>query len=1137
MNRQFLFAVLFLGSLGVAFAQDRGTVVGTVTDAAGAAVPQAKIEIVQLDTNAKYSLDTNDVGQYYSPNMPLGQYKVTVQKAGFSTATTDAVQVTSQTNVRVDIKLQVGAVTQSVEVTSQGELLDTSTATVTKSLTTKYLDELPLISFGEHANITAFFQYLPGGEGTNPIAPVMDGSQASTNEVFIDGAAAAPGVFRGSVWENGAAVQHYGEFNVVSNAFSAEYGRTGTFFYTLTIKSGTNELHGMVYDNFVNTALNARDFFSPSRQIYHQNGGGYTIGGPMYIPKVYDGRNKTFFFFGHDLFYSKGAFTGALQTIPNMEFRQGDFSNYRDAAGNVIPIFDPASTNAAGVRTQFPGNKIDPSRFSTVSKNVMALMPTPDRPGVLNNWNNRTGANPKFNNFTETFKVDHSFSDKQKISVSYTDEFRPRSIVGSGWGATSPLEGLQDQPLTAKTGRLSFDSIIRPTFINHVTFAYDRYVNPSITDTFGQGWDTKLGLKGVVFDIGTFPAIGFGGPNSSIGMGGGQYALLGSARWALNDAVTWVKGNHFLKVGFNWTYEAWNNNVKAGGNGNYQFAATTTSQPLAAQSQLWGHSFASFLLGATNSATVRGPLSLGSRFPYQAVFIQDEWHVTRKLSLSLGLRWERNSPPFDKLDRLSNFGPTTPNPGAGNLPGALLFSGNGPGRINARTTVESWNKGFSPRFGYAYQITPKLVMRSSFGVYYNADNIVNLSQQGLGVVGQQLSADGGFAPAFNWDTTFPISAFPNSNTQLVQSPSLLNGNTIGWYRPDYVRASQVVSWTSGFQYELTPNTVLDLTYIGKHGTHLESGGFNGGGLHAPNTLDPKYLALGTLLNQPATSAAAVAAGIKLPWADFGSYVTPTVGQALRPYPQYGTINVIGGKDAIQRFHSLQTKVTRRFSRGLTFMGSFTWSKNLTNVGVAQNPYDWASDVAVTTGTIPADFRGSVAYDLPFGRGKSLLKSSNGLVNGLVGGWQIVFFMERGSGQPLGITAAAIPGGGYGFNKRANYNPGVPLTLQSNPRDFDPAKDTYINPAAFSNPANFALGNTARNLDWLRGFSVKNESLSVSKTTYVHERVSMKLSADATNPFNFVRWGNPVTNLTAANFGKVTSAANARRVQLNLDIKF
>jgi hypothetical protein len=1139
MNRLFLTVLLFLGFASFALAQDRGTMVGTITDAAGAAVPQAKVQITQLDTNAKWSLDTNDVGQYYSPNMPLGQYKITVQKEGFSTATSDTVQVSSQTNVRVDIKLQVGAVAQSVEVTSQGALLDTSTATVSKSISTKTLEDLPLISFGEHANISAFFQYLPGGESRNSAfsdsaAPIMDGSQPSSNEVYIDGAAASPGVFRGSIWENGAAVQHYGEFNVVTNSFSAEYGRTGTFFYSVTIKSGTNDLHGNVYDNFVNTALNARDFFAATRQIYHQNGGGYTIGGPFYIPKVYDGRNKTFFFFGHDLFYSKGAQSGALQTIPALSFRQGDFSNYRDSSGNVIPIFDPASANAAGVRTQFLGNQIPASRFSKVSKNIMAFMPNPDTPDLLNNWHNRTGANPVFNNFTETFKVDHSFSEKEKVSVSYTDEFRPRSIAGVGWGADSPLEGLQDQPLTAKTGRLSFDSIIKPTLINHVTLAYDRYVNPAITDTYGEGWNDKLGLKGVAFDTGMFPAVSFsGGSISPNRLSGGQYALLGTARWELNDAITWVKGHHFLKAGFNWSFEVFNNNVKAGGNGSWAFANTTTSQPGAPQSQIWGNSFASFLLGTPNSVTDRGPLSTSSRFPYKAAFIQDEWHVTRKLSLSLGLRWESNSPPYDKFDQLSNFSPTTPNPGAGNILGALLFSGNGPATCNCRTTVDSWYKGFSPRFGYAYQITPKLVMRSSLGVYYNADGIIQLSQQGTGISASFPSPDGGFTPAYgNWDN--PVPSF---DTQLVRSTDLLNGQTIGWYRPDYVRASQIVSWTAGFQYEITPDMVLDITYLGKHGTHLESGGFNGGGLHSPNTLDPKYLALGTLLNQPATSAAAIAAGIKLPWADFASYNTPTVGQALRPYPQYSAVNVIGGKDAIQRYHSLQTKVTRRFSKGLTFMGSLTWSKNLSNVGNAQNPYDWASEVAPTLSTLPLDFRANFAYDLPFGKGKHFLNGSNSLVDGIAGGWQVVFFIERGIGNPLSISTTNIPGGGYGFAKRPSLVSGVPLTINTDPRNFDPATDKFLNKAAFTDPGNYSFGNLAPSLDWLRGFNIKRESASINKNFRIHERVTAKIGADFTNPFNFVRWSNPVTSLTSPIFGKVTASDASRRVQINLDIKF
>ena len=1125
--------MLLLTTLGPVLAQDRGTIEGTVTDTSGAVIPGAAIRIVQSGTNASWSLIANEVGRYYAPNLPLGSYRVSVQKEGFTTTSTEGVEIRSQSNVKLDFSLQVGTVAENVEVTGQSTLLDTSSATNTASITTKYMDELPLISFGEHANITAYFQYLPGGEGTNPAAPVMDGSQASSNEVFVDGAAASPGVFRGSIWENGAAVNHYGEFNVVTNAFSAEYGRTGTFFYSVTVKSGTNALHGSLYDNFVNTALNARDFFSPTRQIYHQNGGGYTVGGPVYIPKIYNGRNRTFFFFGHDLFYSTGAFTGALQTIPSTPFRQGDFSSYKDGAGNVIPIFDPTSTDAAGVRTQFPGNMIPANRFSKVSKNIMALMPQPDVPGNLNNWHNRTGANPEFNNFTITTKVDHSFSDKQKMSVSYTNEDRPRLIAGLGWGADSPLEGLQTQPLNARTARVNFDSIIRPSLINHVNLAYDRYYNPAITNTYGQGWDTKLGIQGVAFDTGTFPAVTFtGGAISPINLSGGQYALLGTVRWGLNDSISWIKGHHFLKAGVNYSYEVLNNNVKAGGNGNWGFASTTTSQPLAPQSQTWGNSFASFLLGAPNSATDRGPLSVGNRFPYIALFIQDEWHATKKLSLSLGLRWEENSPPFDVNNHYTNFSPATPNPAAGNLPGALVFSGFGPGTINAKTTVQPWRRGFSPRIGYAYQITSKLVMRSSFGVYYNADGIIQLSMQGIGVSASFPSPDGGFTPAYaSWDN--PMPAF---NTQLVQSPSLLNGQTIGWYRPDYVRAGQVVSWTTGFQYQFTQSMLLDVTYIGKHGTHLESGGFNGGGLHSPNTLDPKYLALGNLLNARADSPAAIAAGIKLPWADFGSFNTPTVGQALRPYPQYTTLNVIGGKDAIQRYHSLQAKVTRRFSKGLTMMGSFTWSKNLSNVGVAQNPYDWKSEISPTAGTIPADFRASAAYDLPFGKGKSLIRSSNPLVNGLVAGWQLVFFIERGSGAPLSIATSNVPGG-FGFTKRANYVAGPPLTIDTNPREFDPATSTYINPAAFANPANFALGNTARTLDWLRGFSVKSESASINKNFKIRERTNVKLGADLTNPFNFVRWNNPVTNLTAANFGKVTGSAPGRRTQINLEISF
>ncbi|MFB3777625.1 MAG: TonB-dependent receptor domain-containing protein [Bryobacteraceae bacterium] len=1145
----FTLAVLLVGLVCSCLAQDRGSIAGTVTDASGAVIPAAKIRIVQEGTNASWSLQSNEVGWYYAPNMPLGNYRVIVQKEGFATATSGTVEIRSQANVRVDIKLQVGTIAESVEVSAQAELLDTATATRTASLGAKQIDELPFISFGEHANITSYLQYLPGAESTPAItgspsgsntSPIMNGSQAMATEVFVDGAPASDGVFQGSIWENGSTPNHYAEFNIVTNAFSAEYGRTGTWFYSVTTKGGTNDVHGSVYDNFVNTALNARDFFTATRQIYHQNGGGYTLGGPVYIPKVYDGRNKTFFFFGQDLFYSKGAMTGTLMTIPTMAMRQGDFSGYRDGAGNVIPVFDPSSTDASRVRTQFPGNQIPLSRFSAVSKNVLALMPPPDLPGVNNNWRSRTGANPLFNNFTETTRVDHSLSDRQKFYISYADQYRPRKIAGIGWGAESPLEGLQYQPLHSRTARLNVDSTFRTTLINHVTFGYDYYLNPAVDYTAGQGWNTKLGLRNLPYDTGSFPSISFsGGTNAPTRIGGGQYSYLGTSRWTFNDSLTWIKGSHFLKFGGSYWFNIRNDRAKANGNGTWTFTNQITSQPTAAQYGSWGSSFASFLLGEVGTTSTKGGTYLAARVPYQALFVQDEWHVSNRLSLSLGLRWENNSPPYDKYDRWANFSPTTPNTRAGNILGALVFAGKGPGTINARTTIKPWRKGFAPRFGYVYQFTPRLVMRGSFGIYY-APPAFGGSTPGANALTLQwyqsavtFSSPDGYTPYYQWDSPYP------SYTPAVNDPTFLNGQSVAWYKDDWARMGPIVNWTVGFQYQLSSNMLLDVSYLGRHATSQQASALN-----SPNVLDPSYLALGTLLTQRADSAAAVAAGIRLPWAGFGSFNLPTVGQALRPYPQYSGITHQDAQVGIARYNSLQIKLTKRYSHGLMIMSSFTWSKNLTNIpsgffggGNVQGPWERNKIISPSPTTLPADFKISLVYDLPFGAGKALLNKNNKLLNGFAGGWQVVFFMERASGSAMSISAANTLSS-YGIAaKRASVNLGVPLTLQTDMGSFEPATDKYINRAAFYSPSTYELGNTATTLDWLRGWPLKAESASINKTFRIYERLSFKLGCDFQNPFNFVRWNNPVTNLTASNFGMVTGTAPGRRVQLNAEINF
>jgi hypothetical protein len=908
--------------------------------------------------------------------------------------------------------------------------------------------------------------------------------------------------------------------------------RTGTWFYSVTTKSGNNDLHGSAYDYFVNTALNARDFFQATRQIYHQNNGGVTLGGPVYIPKVYNGRNKTFFFVGVDLFYSVGAQQGNLLTIPTAAMRQGDFSGYVNSAGAQIPIFDPLSANDAGVRTQFPGNVIPADRISKVSKNIIGLMPLPDTLDAAANWHNHTGANPLFNNFTETARVDHSISDKEKFFVTYNDEYRPRKITGVGWGATSPLEGLQDQPLHARTGRVSADSILRTALINHVTLGYDYYLNPAFASTAGQGWLDKLGIQGLPFDIGSFPVVSFsGGTNPPLNMGSQQWSHLGTSRWSLSDSMSWVKGHHFLQFGGSYWYEVRNDRAMANGSGSWTFTNTVTSQPSSPSYAQWGSSFASFLLGQVGTSTTKGPTYLATRLPYQALFVQDEWHVSSKLSLSLGLRWENNSPPFDKYDRFANFDPNTPNPAAGNIPGALVFAGNGPGTINSRTTVSSWHKGFSPRTGYVYQFTPKLVMRGSFGVFYPPPLLNSLTLQWYETASTVQSPDG-YTPAYSWDAPRPGYA-----TDKVLDPSFINGQAAAYYAPDYVRSGPILNWTAGFQCELSHSMLLDVTYLGRHAT-----GQQVNTLGNLNQLDPKYLALGSLLTQNINSPAAVAAGIKAPWPTFSSFALPTVGQALRPFPQYSDVTNQLAKLGVARYNSLQIKLTRRYSAGLTLMGSFTWSKNLTNApasspGGVQGTFERNSLVSPSEYTLPADFKVSAAYDLPFGKGKSFLNNAPRTVNAVLGGWQLVFFLERASGNALTVTTTSTLTA-YGFpTKRGNVNSGVPLTLNTDASSFNPAVDHYINPAAFSSPGTYALGNTPRTMDWLRGFPFATESASIKKSFPLYERVVMNLSGDFQNPFNFVRWGNPVTNLSASNFGMVTTSSPGRRVQITAEVRF
>jgi hypothetical protein len=1122
---------------------DRGTIEGIVSDTEGAPIPAARVLIRRLETSDEILLSTNDSGRYVVPNLPIGLYRITADKDGFRTTEFDNLRLPSRATVRADFSLQVGSLTARIEVLSEAPMLDHSTPSLGAQLTTRQIHDSPVIVTGRKRDITAFLQLLPGVTTASTWAARVNGSNPGNSEVFLDGAPASQSNARGGIQENGPAVEQVGEFSVVTNPIDAEFGRTGSWFTNVTIRSGTNQLHGGLFDYLDNDAFNARSFFQKSRTRIRQTEGGLALGGPVYVPKFFNRPNRTFFFFGQQLVFWNQSAGGTLLTAPRDDFRGGDFSNLRNGTGGVVPIYDPASSRSDGaggvVRDQFPGNRLPANRVSTASQRILAMMPEPDLPAEqVSNFYSRTGGG-RYRNYVSTLKLDHSFSTRHKIAVTYSDQYNPRVIAGQGWGLASPLEGGQSpKSIHDRTVRVNYDYIARANLLNHVTVGMDRYRNRTQQLSQFEGWNTKLGIQGILWDQGAFPAINFsGGVANPRALGGPDFSTNATGRITVTDTLTWIKGRHTLKFGGNYWPEYANAREGYLSSGNFAFTNLTTSQPNSPQYSSLGSSFASFLLGGVSSAGIAEPYARGARYRSGGAFAQDGWRATGKLTLSYGLRWEWNSAPFEPNGTASGFDPGVSNPAAGGRPGALVFAGSGPGRSGSRALSQGWHRGFGPRLGMAYALQPKTVAKASFSVYYAPGFRTRLIAYGFNN-GYKLSSSTGYDAAYNWNNSFPQD-FPRAP---FIDPSYQNDQAVSSILPSTSRMPQIATWTVGVQRAITPNLALEATYIGSHSTHLILS-MSQSNL---NTLDAGYLSLGSLLFQDIAAPAASSAGIAPPYATFTGQRNRTVGQSLRPYPQYLDVTEEWSPQGVARYHSLQIKATRRYSTGLTLLAFYTWSKNMTNVeggpidlgptdGAIQYPRNRANEVSVSTDGPPHVFVASGTYELPFGPGKRFLNRKTSAA-WLYGGWQATFLCRYSDGLPLTVTSGN-PLAALGYpNMRANYVGGA-VHATTNPRTFDPARDTYLNASAFAAPSTFQLGNTARALDWARGFSQKSEAASISKTLPVGERLRAVMRADVQNPFNFVRWNNPNTNITSSLFGKVTAAAAGRSVQLGLSLEF
>jgi hypothetical protein len=1144
---------------------DRGEIVGQITDPTGAVVPGAKIQVTNVNTNTSIALEANDQGLYTAANLPRGTYRVVVTREGFKTASSAAAELGASITLRIDIKLQPGLVTESVTVTDEAPILDVGTTNNATGMQSNLIEEMPVIVAGTQRAITDYLSQLPGYTGGGSFLPSANGSSTGDTEVFIDGGPASEwGIARGGVGEVSPSIEQVGEMSVVSNAFNAEYGGFGSWFTNVVLKSGTNEVHGSVYNHLGNSALNAKSYFATDVTPFRQNEGGFTVGGPVVLPKIYNGRDRTFFFASLGLFFSRQGASGTPMTIPTAKECSGDFTELG------MDIYDPATTVPDGkggyTRQQFEyngvKNVIPQGQISQAAKIICSYVPTPNitGAGINNNFHSLSATNwPYFNTYTPLIKVDHSFSDKEKLAVSYTSQIRHRVIVGSGfskspaWGAgtPNPLDDYYDQIANSWKVRINVDSVITPAILNHFTLSGDRYLNLGPNSTDGQNWDQKLGISGLPADNGSFPHISFsGGSQTTADFNRAYEENWHEMRYTIDENLSWTHGKHAFKFGGEIGTNREIRFIKPGVAGQFGFSNTSTSQevvnPDGTISYVGGSSFASFLLGTVNTAQGYIPLEMDYRYFHTGLFAQDDWHITPLLTLSYGLRWDYMPPYTEAHNYITAFANDVLNPGAGNLPGALAYAGTGDGKYG-KPFQDTWRTGFAPRLGIAYQLSKKTMVRASSGIYYaSTGNVVpflDTAALGYSATPTFQSGDGGFTPLMYWNQ----SSFPqNFKKPPTIDSTFLNGQAINYIPRNGDRLPQTVNWDLDIEREVAHNLSLDVMYIGSHSTHL---GLSGSATEL-NYLDKSHLGLGFgLLASCVTTPC-------MPYSGFADQLgqSATVAQALKPYPQYthvGTDSVLlpEGK---AHFDSLQTKVTKRMSYGLSGLAFFTWEKNLTNAS-GEGSSTYASSygstiqypgertVVVDSGTPAVIFGSSFSYQLPVGEGRTFMNHAPAVVDGVLGGWTVSGSFRYTSGAALQIDAINPFAGNFGYStlapyEYANYVGGNPHGTWSG--KFDPAKNKYLNSNAFASPALFTFGNTKEYNSWIRGFVHGSEALELSKSVPIHKQLKFDLSADLVNPFNITRWADPATLAGTPTFGAVTGIqGSARQIQINGSIHF
>lgn len=1103
---------LILAALPLLSQSPTATITGIVRDSQGAIIPNVQVTATSAATRQKTSSATNENGLFSLRQLPIGQYVVEAEKPGFRRFVRNGLVLTTGQNLELGIALEVGVVSESVTVSGTATLLETRTSDVSQLVEAKAVEDLPLgdrrsLNLIQMTGAAVFIGYDSGAKPNFSLA----GSRQQSQAFWIDGGTGQNMRLGVGQVDLDPPVETVAEVKIMANGYAAEYGGSNGGVIVATTKSGTNKLRGSLFEYVRNEKFDAANFFAPiqngvkTKAPLRYNVFGGTIGGPVWFPKLYNGRDKTFFFFAYE---GSRRRDGAIRTltVPSAIERAGDYSQSTDARGALIPVFDPATTvNTGGrfTRTQFPGNRIPAARIDPVAAKLTPFFPLPNRTADslagANNFRANYVEGLTRNNFTA--KIDHNIGSKDRITGRYlynSDDTDQTSVF--------PERGADTQGIAIRHQNYYYGNwtrTISPTLINDFRMTYSNRVNHSQALGLGQPWATRLGIRGI--PDGAFPAFAPAG-YTSLGSTGQERRQFPIEQFQWVNNLSWVRGKHTFKFGGelrpSYNYEV--NRPTAAGS--FSFSLLGTGQPGIAAS---GNGLATMLLGFTTGFTSRETEVLDRKSWYMAGFAQDDWNITRDLTLNIGLRWETDTAMSDRNNRGNSFDTTRINPVSG-TPGVVTFLGVNGWREHSLYLTD-WNN-FGPRFGFAWKPfgSSKSVFRGAYGLTFAHPfdaGVPNANSLGFERSATLNTPDNGItAPFLLRDGVSVTLQSPVLDDRFGAVPAGTQPNTAVTFFESNRRTGYSHMFNMGYQREIGWGLMGDVSFVGNLSHKLPSGNIT------LNQVTPERLVQ-------------VAAAGRTP------------AQGDRPFAQFSNVTIQNPSFGDARYYAGVVRVERRFSGGYSVLGTYTLARAFNNytdggslgadIGFS-NFYNRRADWGPTGNDVRHRFTMTSVYEIPIGKGRKYLASH--WAGQILGNWSLGGLMTMQSGEPFTVNTQV--NNTFVFSagaQRANVSrdPNLPNSERTLERWFDTG--------AFSQPAQFTFGNQGVNI--LRADGLINLDMSILRNFAVGEDKKIQVRGEFFNFTNHPNFGGPGATLNGPGFGIIAGAGPGRRIQLGARFVF